>query len=253
MKSIIENKLSKFMFPVTERKVYVEDFLKGKLNKTAEYKAIFREDKNRLIAITKSTYKLVPNSEVIMPLIEELDKLTTRWIIDPSHTFVSDARMRIQISFPEITISDGRSDIALSLFLHNSYNQTEGIRAYFGGIRGICSNGMVFGEVLSKFYHRHTEGFRLKNLKEEIEKAYDRLPEIKRRIEILKNLEVTDPLRQSIEEKLGKGISKYVAEQYPSARTQWVLYNLLTYYISHIVKQHMRAHDQLQVSKLFKL
>jgi hypothetical protein len=80
---------------------------------------------------------------------------------------------------------------------------------------------MVFGEVLSKFYHRHTEGFRLKNLKEEIEKAYDRKPEIKRRIEILKNLEVTDPLRQSVGEKLGKGISKYVADQYPAPKSQW--------------------------------
>lgn len=253
MRNIIENKLSKFMFPVTERKVYVEDLLKGKLNKTADYKAIFREDKNRLIAITKSTYKLVPNSEVIMPLMEELDKLTTRWIIDPSHTFVSDSRMRFQVTFPEITISDGRSDIALSLFLHNSYNQTEGIRAYFGGIRGICSNGMVFGEVLSKFYHRHTVGFRLQNLKEEIEKAYDRMPEIKRRIEVLKDLEVTAPLRQSVEEKLGRGIAKYIAEQYPAPRSQWVLYNLLTYYVSHVVKQHMRAQYQLQVSKLFKL
>jgi hypothetical protein len=160
--------------------------------------------------------------------------------------------MRLQVSFPDITVSDGKSDIALSLFLHNSYDQTSGIRAYFGGIRSICSNGLVFGEVLSRFFHRHTEGFRLKSLKDEIEQAYHRLPEIKRRIEVLKRLEITDELKSQVQDKLGAGISKYALQEH-SPLNQWVLVNALTYYISHIVKQPLRANYQFQVSRIFKL
>lgn len=253
MNSIVEKKLSRFMFPVEERKVYVEDFLKRKLNKTGEYKAIFHKSKNRLISIMKDSYKVIPNSEVILPLMEELHKLDTRWVIDESHSFLMVNRMRLQVTFPELTLNDGRSDIALSLFLHNSYDGSEGVRMYWGAIRGICSNGMVFGQELSRYYHRHTQGIELKNLKEELSRTYDSVPVIKERIEILKRLEVNDIFLGQVEEKLGKGISKYVAEQHPSPLSQWALYNLLTYYISHIVKLHMRAHYQFQVSRLFKL
>jgi hypothetical protein len=252
MNSAVERKLSRFMFSICERKIYVEDFLKGKLNRTAEYKAIFHEQKNKLISIMKGSYKIVPNSEVILPLIEELHKLDARWVIDESHSFVTHSRMRLQVTFPDLTLNDGRSDIALSLFLHNSYDGSEGIRMYWGAIRSICSNGMVFGQVLAKYYHRHTQGIQIKNLKEELSRTYGSIPVIKERISILKRLEVNDILLKDMDEKLGKGMSKYVSKQ-PNPVNQWMLYNILTYYISHIVKQHMRAHYQFQVSRLFKL
>lgn len=252
MNSVIERKLSRFMFPVEERKVYVEDFLKGKLNRTREYKAIFHKSKNKLISIMKDSYKVVPNSEVILPLMEELHTLDTRWVIDASHSFVMNNRMRLQVTFPDLTMNDGRSDIALSLFLHNSYDGSEGVRMYWGAIRGICSNGMVFGQVLSRYYHRHTQGIEIKNLKGELGRTYDSVPVIKERIEILKHLEINDTIKNEVEEKLGKGMSKYVSEQ-SHPINQWMLYNILTYYISHIVMQHMRAQYQFQVSRIFKL
>lgn len=248
-----EKRLSKFLFPIGERKLYIEDRIKRKLLKTGEYKAIFREDKNRLISIMKDSYRIIPNREVILPLLEELHNLDTRWVIDESHSFVQNNRMRLQVTFPELTLNDGRSDIALSLFLHNSYDGSEGVRMYWGAIRGLCSNSMVFGQVLSRYYHRHTHGIELKNLKDELSRTYESIPVIKERIDVLKNLEVNNTVLGEVEEKLGKGISKYVAEQYPAPRNQWILYNLLTYYISHVVKQHMRAHYQFQVSRLFKL
>jgi len=111
---------------------------------------------------------------------------------------------------------------------------------------------MVFGEVLAKYYARHTSGIRLDNLKQQVEQTYDNIPVIKKRIEILQNLEVGKPLLDSVERKLGKKAMKHVTEQ-PPALNQWILYNYLTWYISHVVDLRMRAAYQLQVSKLFKL
>jgi hypothetical protein len=161
--------------------------------------------------------------------------------------------MRLQVTFPDLTLNDGKSDIALSLFLHNSYDSSEGVRMHWGAIiRGICSNRMVFGEVLSKFYSKHTKGINLNNLKEQVESTYSQIPVIKERITILQNLDTTPTLTDEIKKKLGKKASAYVAEQ-PSLENQWMLYNILTYYISHLVDKRMRAAYQMKVSRLFKL
>ena len=251
MTAEIEKKLNKFLFPVTEKRVLFED-LNNTPNFTEQYKAIAREDNGKLISIMNDSYKIVPNRDIIMPLMDQLHNLDNKWIIDPSHSFVSDQRMRLQVTFPDLTFFDGRSDIALSLFLHNSYDGSEGVRLFWGAIRGICSNGMVFGEVLAKFYARHTNGIRLDNLKQQVEQTYDQIPVIKKRIEILQNLEVNKGLTEAIEKRLGKKVMKHVTEQ-PPAVNQWILYNYLTWYISHVIDQRMRAAYQLQVSKLFKL
>lgn len=248
MNDILNEKLGRFLFPVEEKPVFTgEDKIL-----TGEYKAIVRPDTDQLISIMQDSYQLIPNREVIMPLLEQLHELDTRWYVDDSHSFVEPNRMRLQVTFPDLTLNDGRSDIALSLFVHNSYDGSEGIRMFWGAIRGICSNGMVFGEVLAKFYGKHTKGLDLSNLKGQLEATYHQIPVIRERISILQNLNVNQSQLDGVTERLGKKAAAYVAEQ-PSPENQWILYNYLTYYISHLVDQRMRATNQMKVSRLFRL
>ena len=251
MDNEVDKKLWKFLFPVQEKQVYFEGE-SGVPVLAPEYKAITREDNGKLISVMSDTYKIVPNSEIIKPLMDQLANFDSRWIIDPSHSFVRDSRMRLQVTFPDLTFSDGRSDIALSLFLHNSYDGSEGVRMFWGAIRGICSNGMIFGKVLGKFYARHTSGIRLDNLVEQVHQTYEQIPVIKERIDILQNIGVSKVLQESVEKQLGKNVTKYVHEQ-PSPENQWMLYNYLTWYISHMIDIRLRAAYQMQVSKLFGL
>jgi len=252
MTSEAEARLTPFLFPIAEYPVSY-----GQTHcPTGEYKAIVRQDSGKLVAIQRKTYKVVSNAEVIKPLMAQLHKLDTSWIIDPSHSFVENERMRLQITFPELTFNDGRSDIALSLFLHNSYDSTEGVRMLFGGIRGICTNGMVFGEMLAKFYGKHTQNLDVRNLKQALTATYDKIPVIKHRIEAMLNTRPNNELRAEIQKRLGVKAARYVEEQEKEthrAVNEWVLYNLLTYYISHVVTQRMRAQYQMQVSKMFQL
>jgi len=94
MTAEIENRLNKFLFPVTEKKVFFEDTA-GTPSFTEQYKAIAREDNGKLISIMNDSYKIVQNRDVIMPLMDQLHNLDNKWIIDPSHSFVSDQRMRL--------------------------------------------------------------------------------------------------------------------------------------------------------------
>jgi len=251
MTEVIEKRLNKYLFPVEERRVFFADNDK-EAKGTREYKAIVRPDKNKLISVMQDSYKLIPNRDIIMPLLEQLHGLDIRWNFDNSHSFVDSKRMRLQVTFPDLTLNDGRSDIALSLFLHNSYDGSEGVRMYWGAIRDICTNGMVFGDVLSKFYSKHTSGINLGNLKEQLEQTYDQIPVIKERIEILKRLRITDKIKEDVEDKMGKKIAKYIEYQ-SVAKNQWVMYNMITFYISHVISQKMRASYQMKASKLFRL
>lgn len=99
MNKIIERKLSEYMFNVIQKAVYVDD--DKTYRPTKYYKAIVREDNGKLISIMKDTYQLVPNRDVIMPLLEQLHNLDTNWIIDSSHSFIENHRMRLQVTFPD--------------------------------------------------------------------------------------------------------------------------------------------------------
>ncbi len=237
----IERKLSDYMFPVTENAVYVDD--DKTYRPTKHYKAIVREDNGKLISIMKNTYQLVQNRNVIMPLLEQLHNLDTNWIIDPSHSFVENNRMRLQVTFPELTLYDGQSDIALSLFLHNSYDGSEGVRLFWGAIRGICTNGIVFGTLLSKYYRRHTSGLDISNLKQQLEATYDKIPVLKHRIDILQNTKVTPKFRRDAEDQMGKKIVKYIDDQEKKnnqTASLLILFNIITYYISHMIERRLR-------------
>jgi len=247
----VDRKLWKYLFPVTETKVQVKD-TGGLYFPTDKYKAIIREDNNELIAIQKKSYKLVSNAEVIKPVLDQLSDITTDWYIDPSHSFVENNRMRLQVTFSDLTFHDGRSEIALSLFLHNSYDGSEGVRMFWGAIRFICSNGMVFGHILSKFYGRHTSGLDIGNIKESLEKTYEQIPVIKHRIDILQNLKADKTIKRKVEDNLGKNVMKYVDEQ-PNPVSQWHLYNMVSFYISHNLEQRLRSGYQYKLSKVFEL
>ena len=254
MNTTIDKKLNNFLFPVAERAVFVDD--DKTYRPTKHYKAIVREDNGKLVSIMKDSYQLVPNREVIMPLLDQLHKLDTKWTLDPSHSFSDDNRMRLQITFPELKMNDGRSDIALSLFLHNSYDGSEGVRMFWGAIRFICSNGMVFGNVLNKYYRKHTSGLEIGNLKSQLESTYQKIPVLQHRIEMLQNSNVTKKIRRDVEDHLGKHVIKYVSDQEKQnkrAANLWALYNIITYYVSHLVDLRMRAAYQLETSRLFKL
>ncbi len=262
--------LQSFCFPVEEREVYFSsnsNFYDWKTNglvqrpstKIAEkYKAIIRSDSNKIISIVNRNYKLVPNQVLIDQLLEELRRTEQKFEIEPHHSFVRDNRMRLQVKFPELFIKDDSDDgWALSLYIHNSYDMSEGIRIYWGAIRAICTNGMVFGEVLAKFYSKHTKGFNIKHLKQSLETTYSLIPDIQERIDILNSLEVDSDFETEFKDSLGKKIYNNLLleneQESFHALTQLQLFHLITNYISHRVKHEQQARYQNAASKLFKL
>ena len=253
--------LEPYCFPVTQRTVAVDDATSPIINLenpdtflSNNYKAIVREDTNELISIVKDTYKIVKNSDLIDQLLRQLATCGYSFKIDASHSFVSNERMRLQITFPELRLRDRESDIALSAFIHNSYSMQESVKFYFGAIRAICSNGMVFGKILSKYYSRHTSGFSFENLGEKLAEAREYFPEIQEHINRLELLRVDEQLVESVSTKISKRLAEQcIAEEEVGRITQWKLLNRLTNHISHEMEPRLQAKYQENVSKVFAL
>ena len=252
--------LSRYTFPVEERAVVIHDGVQDIMDienrdtyLSAEYKALVRADTNEPISIVRNTYEVVPNSVLINQLMHELVGMETPFVVEPSHSFVMNNKMRLQIKFPELVVQDDDSDIALSLYLHNSYDGSEGVRAFFGAIREICTNGMVFGKSIAKAYHRHTSGFQLGKISESLSEITELMPGIQARINELIMSEPDDDLYESIEKQLGKRMLKQVHESTENHTSQWDVLNAITYIISHVMDQRMRAHYQLAASRVFAL
>lgn len=253
--------LEKFCFSVVERSVCVDNAKSSLIDINDKksflpngYKAIVREDTNEVISIVKDSYKIVKNADLINRLLQELATSGYTFKIDPSHSFVENSRMRLQITFPELLFRDGESDIALSAFVHNSYDTSEGIRFYFGAIRKICSNGMVFGQILSKYYSKHTSGFSFEALNEKLADARHYFPVIQERINRLETLRVDEQLVENISEKVSKRLAEQMIKQEEIGRlTQWQLLNRLTHFVSHDLDQRHRARYQDNISKVFAL
>jgi len=262
--------LQDFCFPVEQRNVsFVSNsrfydwnaksyIFKPTSKPTEQYKAIVRNDNNALISIVNKNYKLVPNKDLIDQLMEQLERTDQKYEIEEHHSFVRNNRMRLHIVFPDLKIKDDSDDgIALSLYLHNSYDLSEGIRMYWGAIRSICTNGMVFGEVLAKFYGKHTKGFKIENVKSSLENTYKMIPDIQQRIDILDSLEVNQMFEDDVREHMGTRLVKHMLIENGldslQSFTQLQLFHLLTNYISHRVKHELQARYQLAASKLFNL
>ncbi|WP_340104153.1 DUF932 domain-containing protein [Rhodohalobacter sp. 8-1] len=253
--------LEKFCFPVVERAVAVDNDQHSliDLQETGtflpnDYKAIVREDTNQVISIVKQSYKLVPNATLIDKLLRELAMCGHTFRFNRQHSYVDNNRMRLQMTFPELTLQDSESDIALSAYLHNSYDQSEGVRFIFGSIRYICSNGCVFGEVLSRYYSRHTKGFSFENLGEKLSQATEYFPEIQERIYRLERLPVDEALVEKVSEKISKRLAEQVIEEHEIGRiSQWKLYNRLTNYASHELDPAYASRYQHNISNVFNL
>lgn len=225
----------------------------GLLTNTKDYKCLVT-DEGKLLSVVGKNYKLVRNSELIDALFDRLKETGFEYNLSDQDSYYTDKRMRLHFTFPELRLKDENSDIPLSLWVHNSYNGTEGIRIQWGAMRLVCGNGMVIGTLLKQFYHKHSKGFYLPNMERQFDEAFRAIPEINSRIKLLENETFTEEDHKKIDEIFGDKFLSKAFEGYPEERmklqSKWFVINLLTYYISHTISLQQRQIYQNKLTKI---
>lgn len=251
--------LESYMFPIERRSIAVlkpEQSIFDVENPTTctfdkIHEAIIRPDTDEIISIVKPSYKIVTNEELIKSLLEDIEQSDIQYKVEDSHSYVENNRMRLQLTFPEYTIQDSDSDLELSLYIHNSYDGSEGVRLLWGFIRWVCTNGMIAGKEINQSYHRHTKNIDTIHIQSQLNSISDFMPKLKNRITKLENESIQDYQKEQIEKRLGKEIFEAVDAN--GTMSKWQAYNVITYIISHSIAQHLRTKYLMQTAKIFNI
>ena len=252
MKTQLKQELNKYLFPVREDRIFYPNT--GGLKTTDEFKSIVRGDTGEIISVMRDTYKLIPNSVIIESLMEQLDGIDCRYVIDKQHSYIDNSKMRLSLILPELKFTDPDSPIFLSVMVGNSYDGSESYSRKFFLNRQICSNGMLAKTFLDETSRKHTSSFETDELKANLEKSVKKFPFIQYRIEEMLNTKVTKRFREQVDNRLGKTVSDYLdSVEKRGEDNLYDVYHHLTYWASHIcnTKHQMNYHNE--ISRLFNL
>lgn len=105
----------------------------------------------------------------------------------------------VKLSHPEL-LRTSHDDIKLQLIITNSFDGSSAFSIQLGFFRFVCANGMIVGECLESYKHRHT-GMILEELDESIEKIVAQTKTLAAMIDKLKSIELTTAQIISFEEE----------------------------------------------------
>lgn len=244
------------------------------------FMGVKNEKKNEVVSVVSDTYNLLPNKVVLDPVLDYFEQNNIKYKMD-RFTYVTDERMRIHFTFPDIKIKDDtKRGILSSIFMHNSYNMLEAFRFVAGAMRQVCSNGMIIGDVVSrvKVVHKasNINEISVAHVKALLDGFHDNMPKIEARIKEMidqkTSMELLMRLSRALDNKVFSHLmrtlgladeetsnrdivreAKDLAGQPDLDTTMWETYNILTDYISHYIQQRYRVDYLRRLSKVVKL
>lgn len=248
----IEKELAQYLFPVREEKIYYPS--EGNLKSTDDFKSIVRTDTGQIISVMKDTYKLIPNRVIIESLLNELESIDCKFVLDKIHSYVDNSQMRLSVSLPQYFLTDHESKIFLGLQVINSYsgNYSYSRKIFFR--KQICNNGLLVNTLFDAKSRKHTSGFEIDELKNDIENSVKKFPILQMKIDELSNTKVTKKFRDKVRAKLGKTVSEYLHSVEKRGKDNlYDVYHHLTYWASHICNSKLQMQYHSDISKLFEM
>jgi len=252
------NSIEDFFFPIKKSSVYYVDN-NGMLNKIDNKRSILTDD-DKYISVVSDNYHLIKNKDIIEPLVETFDKIGIKYTIDNIHSYCKPNKMNLRLILPDIEFDekiegdDGKSKYNFSLSLHNSYDGSTSVRVLWSLYRLICKNGAMINKILNSFRIKHTKYADIEKIKMEMDRVYSKIPQIQEKFEELSNIKVNAEFMKIILNELGKRLYEKIngdALLLSNTFNRLQLFNLLTQYVSHNIKQDRMLHYQNKISNIF--
>lgn len=236
----------------------------------------------RVVSVVNETYNLLPNTDVVEPVLEQFEKTGVKYEVD-ALSWVSDQRMQLHLKLPDYHIKDdSKEGLISSLWLHNSYNMTESARLMAGAFRLVCSNGMIVGEMTEKISLKHqakqiraimtghtisvVESIEesITNTQERIQELIDEKVTAATLFDIFHAFKFDSKLVRHFLTELGVVTAETRTKEFEEVlgdikttkkfdQNMYDLYNMLTYFVSHMKDPRYRVSYLERISKRFAL
>ncbi len=214
-------------------------------------KAIYRENNlepKEWLGYHTNDYKLITNKEVIESSLEIIEDMGLKIKgQDQRLTWTNDRSMHLALVLDQSFKLDQNDEHDLMLNIYNSYDGSLSYGIDFGTFRLICSNGAHIGTKIANYRKKHFNEFKVEVLRKQITIAVERFPELK---QIYENLQETNLTPKDIDKIfetalkrniIGKKDTEDILNLMPPKLNAYVVMNIFTYYLTHVMQSHQRA------------
>ena len=218
------------------------------------YKALVNPDTEWTYGILSEKYQLIKHEDVIEMVEKAIKKSPEYGHFERDITFLSgEAKMKASYVFPEITVPVGRGDlINPKIDVFNSYDGGWRFNLLFGAFRLVCSNGLVIGEKVLQYKVKHFSTFSEDHVKQllissmesfsdqtNIWKTWmDKLVPQEPYEKIMERLPFGKKQREEIDKEVEISTGESTGQE--KALTLWILFNILSQYVTHKIKSDLR-------------
>lgn len=199
------------------------------------------------LSVVSDNYKLIPNNELQKSFETCLQEAGNGYLnYEKTNSMFNPKKLITEYRFKDVIAEPKKGDyVGMNLILENSYDGSFPVGIRLGALRLVCTNGMIVGETYSYIRKKHTQNLEIEDMFKGVVQSIEMFQNesnvwqawtekeitAENALSIIKADEIAERHQENI---LGKLMAEDV-----DILTLWVIYNVITAYITHEVKSAM--------------
>jgi len=247
-------------FPrVEERPLYntMDEYGVTKTIKVEGSRAMVNPDSDHMYSIVSDRYKTVHYKDSLEMVEDALQSNSEYGKYERHVDFMNDGgRMLAKYRLTDHAIPVGSNDDLINpeVIVRRSYDTTWGFVLLFGAFRFVCSNGLVVGQKIVDYKHKHTLGLDQNVLLESLKGGMDRfMKEVERwntwldkvttpddYERVMKTMDFGERHNEALEREVEVSSNITLNDVRTKTLNYWNFFNVLSQYITHQVPSPLR-------------
>jgi len=247
-------------FPRVEEKPLHYTVNEYGINKTIKVdgsRALINPDTGNMYSIVSDRYQTIPYRDSLEMVEDAIQNNSEFGTFERTVDFMQGGgRMLAKYRFTDhlIPIGDDNDLVNPEIYVRRSYDTTWGFVLLFGAFRWVCSNGLVVGEKVLNYKHKHTTGLNQNSLLEDLKGSMDKFavqadiwrtwldrmttPNDYERV--MGTLEFGKNHTEAIEREVEVSSNVTMEDVRTKTLSYWLFFNVLSQYITHKVESPVR-------------
>ena len=250
--------LDEITFPrLSEKKLYYRNNESGFTDtiEVAGAKALINPDNGNLYSVVSNVYQTIPY-KTTLDMIEDAIQSTPEFgNFKRSVNFMNDGgRMIAKYRFTDhlIPVGSNADLVHPEVYVRRSYDTSWGFILLLGAFRLVCSNGLVVGEKILEYKHKHTTGLDQKILLESLKGSMDKFSRQTKIWEswldrvttpneyerVMNKMEFGQRHTRDIEKEVEVSSNITLEDIKTKTLSYWMFFNIISQYITHKIKRN---------------